>query len=178
MAREVTQQFPTAQSAKDFLAGKVIEQAGLVGVTLSVAERKMMYYSADEPTVANEVAEQFSDYDPEYEKKIASLLRQSYANDPEKEIYRAAFEKLAEGDHYLSVMAAPGCASGPSSFLGPVGKLMGFLNTPTDSQSIKERSGRDIALLFISAIAVIGVMLLFEIYWQPAKEAFWRWFSH
>src|SRR5207302_9686996 len=125
---------------------KVVAQAQRDGVPLSKAEQKMMYYSVSEPTIADEVSAQFPDDDPSYEKKIATLLNAAYNVAEDKESFKQAFQTLAQSDHYLSVMAPPGCVRAPG-FLGTVSK---FLATPTTSQRIQDRSGRDVASLFIS----------------------------
>ena len=173
--------FPTASAAKDFLAEKVVAQARRDGVPLSEAERKMMYFSVEELTVANEVADQFPDGDADYERKISSLLEHSYKNEQDKESFDQAFNKLAEGDHYLSVMAPAGCARAPNtiSALAKIGnsRLVRFLATPSASQRIQDRSARDLLLLVASALALIGIMFLFGLHWEPAKESFWRWWA-
>lgn len=179
VGREVNDQFPTAQSAKEFLVSKVWEEAQKENVSLSGAERKMMYYSVEERTVADAVMGQFDDDDVSdaFEEKVSSLLTRAYEGSGDKGSFENAFQTLAQGDHYLGVMAPPGCksAAGLAGWLNKLGnsRLLRFL--APSSQHIQDRSGRDVLLLFVTAFAPIGAMLLFDVYWQPAKEAFWRW---
>ena len=173
--------FPSASAAKDFLVERVVAQAQRDGVPLSEAERKMMYYSVEERRVADDVADQFPDGDPDYERKISSLLEHSYKHEQDKDSFGQAFNTLSEGDHYLTVMAPTGCAKAPNALvaLSKIGnsRLARFLATPSASQRVQDRSARDLLLLVVSAFALIGIMFLVGLYWEPAKESFWRWWA-
>jgi hypothetical protein len=160
--------FIAQDEAKEFLIAKIIAQAKRDNVPLSDAERKMMYYSVEKPTVADEVADQFSEEDIEYEGKIRSLFSSAIDFDKnEREDYESAIAKLKKGDHYLSVLV--GGSSNPA-FLQPLDR---FFNPP----SVKAGSFRDQLRLFLTALGVIVVLMVFTIYWQSWKELFWQWFD-
>jgi len=74
----------TVESAKQFLLSKLDEQALRDGVSLSDIERRMFLFSEVGNSPPDfEAAEQFDAEcdDTAYEKKIAKLLRRSYARD-------------------------------------------------------------------------------------------------
>lgn len=178
-------EFPTAETAKDFIAAEVAAQAVAENIPLSDAERKMMYYSVDERTRADEIVDQFPDNDPEYEEKISLLLRHAYQLNSNKEHFKAAFKKLAEGDHYLTVMSpfkhlrsqtdlseSVWMPSAPLQW-GPLGWLFSL-----DLGERRAKSLSDNVKLLLTALAVAAVLILIGTYWQSAKEAFWQWFNH
>ena len=143
--------FATAKEAKDFLVGKVVAQAAREDVPLSERERKLMYYSVEDPS--SQTSEEECGDDPESETKVSDLIARAYKNDSEKGRFKAAFKKLSEGDHYLSVM---------NPFTGVI----------NDSESTPvSKSGP----LMLTALAVVAGMFLIAAYWQPVKESFWHW---
>ena len=147
--------------AKDFLVSKVVEEAQTRGISLSDAERKMMYYSVLERTVADEVADQFPEYDPEYEQKISDLLRSSYGrNDADRSEIKAAIKKLKTGDHYLSIMAGQA--------ISVFGRAEGGQSTTRVKDSFS---------LLIAGVLAASALMVFVVYWQSWKEAFWHWWS-
>lgn len=105
--------FGSTRKAKEFLAGKIAEEAELQGASLSEVERKMLYFSEAGWTLSDmmEVSAAFDrDFDQdEYEAKIAGLI-QSFLqhtqaeNKEELDVWTEAVEKLREEDHYLLVM--------------------------------------------------------------------------
>jgi hypothetical protein len=111
----VAQTLSNADEAKEFLVGKLVAQAERNSVPLSDAERKMMYYSVETPSVADAVADQFEeDRREEYEEKIASLARDAVnCDDPDRADCINAYRELSKGDHYLTVLA--GCMLGRGS---------------------------------------------------------------
>jgi hypothetical protein len=118
----------TIRQAKDFLAGRIAAEAGREGQPLSEIERKMLYFSETDWTLPDmpEISGEFDrDYDQdEYERKIGALVRKITAhghggNEEEQEKWDAAILKLAEGDHYLSVLADPSLRPRSSSVRPP-----------------------------------------------------------
>jgi hypothetical protein len=106
------QRFATAREAKEFLIGKIAEQAQLTGIPLSDIERKILYFTETDWTLPDiaEVNEAFErDYDrQQYEKKVVKIVRQLRARRDiradDSDLWRAAVDKLRKGDHYLLVM--------------------------------------------------------------------------
>ncbi|MGA2167504.1 MAG: hypothetical protein ABSG62_04790 [Terracidiphilus sp.] len=158
--------FRTIREAKEYLAGKIAEEAEREGTPLTEVERKMLYFTETGWTLPDmkEVSAEFDrDYDQdEYERKIAGLVRGIEAQDgAESEqgqgTWGRAVEKLSEGDHYLLVLidAASSSGSGASSRWG---WLKPFV--PTPSRPGQQEPG-DIGRLIVAAFAVIfGVFLV------------------
>lgn len=105
--------FHSQSEAKRFFIDKVILQARADSEHLSQSEEWMLGFSESDPEFSvdpaimrafeMEVAPQ------DYEAKIARLLRRRYRQDAESDAetvasYRAAYARLLEGDHYLTVM--------------------------------------------------------------------------
>jgi hypothetical protein len=102
------------KQAKDFLAQQTAEQATLDNVSLSVIEKRMMYFtesdstSCDNPLKVNDEFE--AQYDTaKYEPKISRLLHHAYdrlkMEDPErKRMWDSAVRELRKGDHYFLVL--------------------------------------------------------------------------
>jgi hypothetical protein len=106
--------FKTVRDAKDFLAGKIVEEAARVGVPLTEVERKMLYFSETGWTLPDmrEVSSAFDrGYDQgEYEQKISGLatsLQARLDGEQAKEAWARAIEKLSQGDHYMLVLINP-----------------------------------------------------------------------
>ena len=126
--------FTTTHRAKAYLVSRIAEEAIFEQAPLSDAETKMLYYSVDEKTIADEVADQFDGDCTDYEHRIADLLRRRYKREKSKGEFGEAksfFEAaalLATEDHYLNVMvqdAALGQSSSKSllqaaMILGPL----------------------------------------------------------
>jgi hypothetical protein len=105
--------FATAREAKEYLVGRIVEEARRVGVPLSEIETKMMYFSETAWTLPNmlEVNEAFEqNYDEaEYEQKIAGLIRGFRAEARERDTkelvaWDEAVRVLSREDHYLLVL--------------------------------------------------------------------------
>lgn len=100
----------TAESAKQFLVNRIIEQAKIDGAGLSEVEKRMFLFSATAPNPDWEANEKFeAGYDDsEYEKKIAKLLRHAYAHDKKVSgqagLWQEHLEALREEDFYGLVM--------------------------------------------------------------------------
>jgi hypothetical protein len=102
-----------AATAKQFLISKVLQEAEFSHVQLSEIEKKMLYFTEENPKRPDflEINAEFErDYDAdEYEDKIASLLRnsrerdtQSFANQEQE--WKDAIDTLRKEDHYILVM--------------------------------------------------------------------------
>jgi hypothetical protein len=105
--------FDTQSAAKRFVVAKVVEQAEREGVALSAAERHMLSWSESDPdfvpdgTLAEAQEREIPAAD--FETKVAELIRRAYDRDlatdsDVRSLYRAARNKLNEGDHYILVM--------------------------------------------------------------------------
>ena len=146
--------FSSVDEAKEFLIAKVIAQAQRENVPLSDAERKMMYYSVDKSSVADEVADQFQDEDPAYEEKMALLFRHAFQYDKAEHLdYINALKELKKEDHYLKILVG------------------GALN-PT-SLRVQDRNPLDLLRLFLTGLSIVGIYLIWLIY----KESFLHWFD-
>lgn len=76
--------FQGAESAKQFLFSKLLNQAALDSITLSDIEQRMFLFSETSQNPPDfEPSTKFDDeYDCEaYESKVSELLRRAYAND-------------------------------------------------------------------------------------------------
>jgi hypothetical protein len=102
--------FPNSDKAKKYLIGLIAEQAKLEQTPLSDAEEKMLYFSVDGPSVADDVANQFDDDCPEYEQRITDLIRRRYEREKQNgdggdaDRMVEAARVMANEDHYLNVM--------------------------------------------------------------------------
>jgi len=110
-----TERFKTVRDAKDFLAGKIVEEAQREGAPLSEVERKMLYFTETGWTLPDmkEVSAEFDrGYEQgEYEQKIGGLAErvQARLGIQSKEgtaTWDRAIEKLSRGDHYLLVLVS------------------------------------------------------------------------
>jgi hypothetical protein len=105
--------FKTVRDAKDFLAGKIVEEAQREGAPLTDVERKMLYFTETGWTLPDmkEVSEEFDrGYDQgDYEQKIGGLAarlqsRLEVQGEQGRETWDRAIEKLSQGDHYMLVL--------------------------------------------------------------------------
>jgi hypothetical protein len=105
--------FATGRDAKEYLVGRIVDEARREGVPLSEIETKMMYFSETAWTLPDirEVNAAFErEYDDaEYEQKIAGLIRRLRANAGERDTKELAVWDEAVGvlrgeDHYLLVL--------------------------------------------------------------------------
>jgi len=105
--------FRTIREAKDYLAGRIAEEAERDGIPLTQVERKMLYFTETGLTLPDmkQVSSEFdTGYDQdEYEQKIGGLASKIQARlraqgNPEEETWDRAIMKLSRGDHYLLVL--------------------------------------------------------------------------
>ena len=118
----------TPESAKQFLFGKLLEQAGADGVALSDVERRMFLFSETSGETDWDANQRFdAEYsDAEYESKVAKLLHRSYMHDKgssEKVAeWRAALETLRDVDFYGLVMVDQAKIPRPKPHISVIGK--------------------------------------------------------
>lgn len=105
--------FETQADAKRFIVEKVLEQARIEGVNLSEAERYNLSWSESDPDfkVDYELSQALEDEigADKYEAKISGLIKRAFERDVAshfdvKSIYREAYAKMREGDHYILVI--------------------------------------------------------------------------
>ena len=103
----------TEREAKEYLAGRIVDEAKREGAPLSEVERKMLYFTESGWTLPDimTVNEEFDrDYDQDvYEQKIGALVGKIQARDAalserDQAGWDDAVIKLSEGDHYLLVL--------------------------------------------------------------------------
>lgn len=103
--------FATQKEAKAFLVAKVVSEAERQEVTFTADDKRLLSYSESDPeTLVDAPLDRLFEVDYEWEKEVTSLLRAAYLRDkdgPEGELYKEAYRKLNEGDHYILVMAKP-----------------------------------------------------------------------
>lgn len=169
-ATSQARRFRTIREAKEYLAGKIAEEAEREGAPLTDVEQKMLYFTEsgwtlpDMMTVSAEF-DRDSDQD-EYERKIAGFVgrivaRNDGGNEQEREDWDSAVERLGGEDHYILVLsdAAP-LQSGPGSPI--LDRLRLFM--PTTSKSGPRPPG-DFGRLILMAfalpvvIAILGFVL-------------------
>lgn len=106
-------QFVSETPAKAFFMSKILQQAEQEGIILSKAQRYVLSWSEGDPSFVldNELNKQFEKEitQPEFEKKIQTLIKQAYERDISKEkdmkeTYREAYKVLKQGDHYILIM--------------------------------------------------------------------------
>ena len=106
--------FATTREAKEFIIGRIVDEAQLEGVPLSAIEKKMLYFSETGWALPDnyEVQEAFDrDYDQAaYEQKIGALIRSvrahAHRNDSEEARWQQAVQTISQEDHYLLVLIA------------------------------------------------------------------------
>ena len=105
--------FANDREAKEFLVGRIVDEAEREGVSLSEVARKMLYFSETGWTLPDMAAvnDEFNArYDQqEFEEKIAGLIRNARKRAPEEAgeesaAWLDAIRVLEKGDHCLLVM--------------------------------------------------------------------------
>jgi len=100
-------------AAKEFLISRVVKEAAREQISLSEIERKMLYFTESQPSLAvlHEVNATFErEYDSdEYERKVAGLLQRAREHDVAQspaagQQWNDAIESLKSEDHYILVM--------------------------------------------------------------------------
>ena len=116
------QTFANGRDAKEFIIGRIVEEARRENVPLSEVERKMLYSSETAWTLPDmaTVHDAFDrEYDQaKYEQKIAGLIRKVSTdaranNQLGFEAWTEAVRSLRKEDHYLLVMIAAGSSDRP-----------------------------------------------------------------
>jgi hypothetical protein len=128
--------FATVREAKEYLAGKIAEQAVREGAPLSEVERKMLYFSETDWTLPDmmKVSEEFDrEYDQdEYERKIGGLVRRLLEPEDEQavETWDDAVVKISDEDHYMLVLinSAPSTPIELPAFLRKLGPWLPSLD--------------------------------------------------
>src|SRR5260221_9206583 len=109
------------KAAKQFLLGRVVDQASKDGLSLSDIERRMFLFSETAPETDWEANETFeAEYDDaEYERKVTKLLRRAYAHDRKtsEDNWREALETLQREDFYGLVMVDQAKIPRPKDYL-------------------------------------------------------------
>src|SRR5580658_6992547 len=160
-----TTRFSTVRAAKEYLAGRISEQAEREGSPLTELERKMLYFSETDWTLPDmmKVSEEFDrDYDQdEYEEKIRGLVSRLLAAEDQQavEAWDEAVVKISDGDHYLQVLIS-NTPSNPMELPGLLRKLGPWL--PDLNAPIPRRPG-DRVRLIVSAFAILALPFLFRL---------------
>jgi len=174
------------------LVAKIVAEANQEGVSLSEVERKMLYFSETDWTLADveTVSEAFTrDYDHDvYEKKITSLIhnarkRARKEDRQEFDAWSDAIRVLSKEDHYLTVMIDEDDTSIDWLGLSAFGFLIiGGLAVPillsTLLKSVLPRFGvratREslgfVLWLITAAVAVIGTLWYHFLGWQRGSD--------
>ena len=159
-------EFKTIRQAKEYLVGKIADEALHEGVPLTEVERKMLYFTESGWTLRDMMAvsgEFDREYDQdEYEEKIGRLVRGIEASSDarsqqEIEDWDEAVLKLSEEDHYLLVLIDAGSHAGdgaPSRW----DWLKPWL--PRVSGPAQRKPG-DVARLLLAAVVGSVLMVLF-----------------
>jgi hypothetical protein len=116
--RPAMSDFSSVREAKEYLIGRIVDEAQRENVPLSEIERKMLYFTESGWTLPDiiEVAEKFDEeYEQtEYERKIALLCEHAMGRAREEgqlDRWREAARLLNTEDHYLSVMIGQASAT-------------------------------------------------------------------
>jgi hypothetical protein len=166
-------EFSNVRAAKDYLAGKITEQAEREGAPLTEVERKMLYFSETGWTLPDmmKLSEEFDrEYDQdEYEEKIGGLVGRLLASEDEQGVrsWDDAVAKIGDEDHYLLVLI------GNSSM--PQRELPAFLRRlgpwlPQFSQRNTRPAGDIARLIFMGGVIPILIfvcMVLFDRIFGP-----------
>jgi hypothetical protein len=150
----IANRFGTIREAKEYLAGRITEEASHEGTRLTEVERKMLYFSETGWTLPDmmKVSEEFDrDYDQgEYEAKIGSLVIRLLAAQDEQgvEAWDEAVAKISDEDHYILV---PIDAAKPAE---PASKWLPVLSGPV------RKSHGDTVRLILVALAASALMFL------------------
>jgi hypothetical protein len=157
-------EFKTVRQAKEYLIGRIVDEAKSEGAPLTEVEWKMLYFTESGWTLPNMMAvsaEFDRDYDQdEYEQKIGGLVQRLLARDEaqaEQETWDDAVVKLADEDHYLLVLinAAPSHDGGDTSRWG---RLKFWL--PTSSSRGNRAPGDGVRLIAASVVGFALMMLI------------------
>jgi hypothetical protein len=136
----------TERDAKEFLVSQIAGEAERQGHPLSDLERKMLYFSESGWTIpdALDVSTAFDrEYDTDqYEQKIAGLAQaaRTRATGETAARWTSAIDKLAEGDHYISITLGEAHPREETRFLiwfGVIAIGLGFVTLISFDLSLK-----------------------------------------
>jgi hypothetical protein len=105
--------FHTVTDAKEFLVGRILDQADREGAPLTDVERKMLYFTERHAQIdgMSAISDEFDrDYDQNaYEKKVAAIAHRAYKHDKRNDSdaarrWLAAASHMKSEDHYLTVI--------------------------------------------------------------------------
>lgn len=173
--------FRTIREAKDYLAGKIAEEAVRKGAPLTEVERKMLYFSETGwtlPEMKAVSAEFDRDYkQDEYERRIAGLVRgieksEETQSEEEKDAWYQAVLKLCNGDHYLLVLID--AASAEDAIPSRWGWLRLWL---PDMTGRREREPGDFMRLILVVLAGSVVMIAIDLLFTWLFGPNWRRFG-
>lgn len=162
----------TIREAKDYLAGKIAEEAEREGMPLTEVERKMLYFTETGwtlPDMKAASAEFDREYDQDaYERKIGNLVggvraRNDAGSESDKEAWDHAVLKLTDGDHYLLVLidAAPPEHQGGSSLWD---RLRPWLPTASGSAQTTPGDGVRLIVAAVGGLVLMTLLILLRAY--------------
>ncbi len=163
----------TIDTAKQFLLGRISEQATTDGLMLTDLERRMFLFSETSPNPDWEANEKFEAEhdDSEYEQKIAKLLRHAYAQDKQVpqnlEVWRDCLRTLRGEDFYGLVMVDQAKISRPGAGWTSVVRalVLMLLNVKTSS----------FFLLKAGIVALTVLLLLDPLHWYLVPFDWQKW---
>ena len=168
-------EFKTIRQAKEYLAGKITDEALRQGVQLTEVERKMRYFTESGWTLPDimAVSAEFDQgyYRDEYEEKIGRLVRRiedglESGDEQEKDDWYSAQVVLSERDHYLLVLMDAGSRlrdAGPSRWGGFAPWLPAW-------ESRGERPPGDRKRLILVSLALVSILLLAMVVWAAVQR--------
>jgi hypothetical protein len=180
-------------AAKEFLVGRIAEEANRRHVDLSDTERKMLYFSETYDTLPDmmEVAQRFGDEcqdDDKYEAKVRKLSRQAFERDrrdvPEYvQLWKEAVKRLKGEDHYLLVMLdVPGSGiSKPKVYvllLALLVLVMGFYEVATGIFGWADRNMRFSIPGYVQLVAFLSLLaLVYYLAFSDRGRKLGNWFT-
>jgi hypothetical protein len=112
-SKRANRSFRTVKDAKEFLVGRILDQADREGAPLTEVERKMLYFTERHAQMdgMSAISDEFDrDYDQNaYEKKMAAIAHRAYKHDKRHDSeaarrWLAAASHMKSEDHYLTVI--------------------------------------------------------------------------
>jgi hypothetical protein len=167
--------FKTVREAKEFLAGKIAEEAKREGTPLTEVERKMLYFTETGWTLQDimDVNAEFErDYNEvENEQKIGGLVRriqerQNSRDEEPREAWCTALETVGDEDCYLLTLIDAGCRTDNRKPLR-WGRLGPWL---PDLGSNGTRPPGDTGRLILVSMVVSAVLFVVLILWASIRR--------
>lgn len=133
----------TDKEALDFIAAAVIAEAKQQNVDLSDEDKRLLYFSAVDPSTAAGISEaRLQSVDEGFEEKVTGLLIAAVQNpNVDKQRFEEAVRTLKRGDFYILVMVA----------------------AARNQQSRAEHRTRDIVLYLLIAVAIVAGVLVYAL---------------